>query len=161
METASAIRAALYRRDHPEAARLAAEGQVDVFEAAALGDADRLHSILRGDPSQAHAWSDDGFTALHLAAYLGGPAVVRLLVDAGADVNAVAHNEMQVQPLHSAAAHGSVESSEILLTHGGDPSGRQHGGWTPLDEAVITKNDALAELLRTHGGARSGNQLPE
>jgi ankyrin repeat protein len=160
METASDIRQALYRRDHGEAARLAGQREVDVFEAAALGDADRLRALLADDASLAHAWSDDGFTALHLAAYLGGQAATHVLIEAGADVNAVARNEMEVQPLHSAAASGNAETCELLLLAGADPNGRQHGGWTPLDEAMITKNERMAALLTQHGGALSGNQLP-
>jgi ankyrin repeat protein len=160
MDTTSAIRKALYRRDHGEAARLATDTQTDVFEAAALGDSERLQGLLDADPSLAQAWSDDGFTALHLAAYLGGPAALQVLIGAGADVNAVARNDMQVQPLHSAAAHGSVESVEQLLVAGADPNGRQNGGWTPLDEAIITKNEPMAVLMREHGAELSGNQLP-
>jgi hypothetical protein len=37
----------------------------------------------------------------------------------------------------------------------------QQGGYVPLDEAVLTKNDELAELLRSRGAQLSGAQLPE
>jgi uncharacterized protein len=160
METASEIRQALYRRDHGAAARLAAGRELDIFDAAALGDADRVRALLDKDSALAQAWSDDGFTALHLAAFLGGQAATHVLVEGGADVNAVARNEMKVQPLHSAAASGSSETCELLLLAGADPNGRQHGGWTPLDEALITKNERLERLLRERGGQPSGNQLP-
>jgi ankyrin repeat protein len=83
-----------------------------------------------------------------------------VLLDAGADVNAISRNEMQVQPLHSAAARGDVETCEILLANGANPSGAQHGGWTPLDAAVAQGNEPLAALLRASGATLSGNQLP-
>ena len=63
---------ALYVRE-PDIARLlaAAKSRLDVFEAAALGDATALAAILAADPLAAVDWSPDGFTALHLAAFLG------------------------------------------------------------------------------------------
>ena len=140
-------------------ALLAADPELDVFEATALGYIDRLRERLDEDPSRAVAWSADGFTALHFAAYLGGAPAVRALLDAGADVHAVARNDMRVQPLHSAAALGDVEACRLLLDAGADPNAAQQGGYVPLDEAVLTKNDALAELLRSRGAQLSGNQL--
>lgn len=147
METASKIRSALYRGDRAEAERLAQGAEVDVFDAAALGDAGRVSDLVSADPALAHAWSDDGFTALHFAAYLGGPDAVRVLIEAGSDVGAVARNEMLVQPLHSAAANGNVESCRLLLEAGADPEAKQQKDYTPMDEAKLTKNTELIALL--------------
>jgi ankyrin repeat protein len=156
----SEIRQALYRGDRAAAVALVEGGApVDGFDAAALGEVDRLRALVTSYPDLVHAWSADGFTALHFAAYLGGAAAVRVLLDAGADVHAVARNDMRVQPLHSAAALGDVEACRLLLDAGADPNAAQQGGYLPLDEAVLTKNDALAELLRARGARLSGNQL--
>ena len=156
----SAVRQALYRGDRAAAVALVEGGApVNAFDAAALGDVDRLGTLLTSDPDLVHAWSADGFTALHFAAYLGGAAAVRVLLGAGADVHAVARNDMRVQPLHSAAALGDLEACRMLLDAGADPNAAQQGGFVPLDEAVLTKNDALAELLRARGAQLSGNQL--
>jgi ankyrin repeat protein len=154
METASRIRTALYRGDRAAAEQLAAGGDVDVFDAAALGDADRLRVLLAGDPPLAQAWSDDGFTALHFAAFLGGPDSVRVLLEAGSDVGAVARNEMLVQPLHSAAANVNVESCRLLLEAGADPEAKQQKDFTAMEEAVLTKNEQLITLLQQHGAVR-------
>jgi ankyrin repeat protein len=157
----SEVRKALYRGDRTAAEALVAQGiELNVFDAAAFGDVERLKALLDADPALAHEWSADGFTALHFAAYLGGAGAVWALITAGSDVAAVARNDMRVQPLHSAAALGEVEVSRLLLDAGADPNASQQGGWTPLDEAVITKNEALAALLRDHGGRLSGNPLP-
>jgi ankyrin repeat protein len=158
----SEVRQALYRGDRAAAEGMVANGaSLNAFDAAALGDVVRLRELLALDPALAAAWSADGFTALHFAAYLGGEAAVREMLDAGAAVDAVARNEMAVQPLHSAAALGDVGACRLLLDAGADPNATQTGGWTPLDEAVITKNTELAALLRDRGAELSGNPLPE
>jgi ankyrin repeat protein len=148
----SAVRQALYRRDRAAAEALVAGGaELNAFDAAALGDGDRLRALLADDPAAVHAVSADGFTALHFAAFLGGPDTVRLLLDAGADVGAVASNDMRVQPLHSAAANGDVESCRLLLEAGANPVATQQGDFTPLDEAQRSGNDDLVALLRDYG----------
>src|SRR5215210_8403797 len=92
----SAVLTALYHRQ-PEAceALLAAGPELDVLEAAALGRADRL----RDDPDALSARTPEGFTALHLAAFFGGGAAVRLLLGAGFAADADADNELGVRPL--------------------------------------------------------------
>jgi ankyrin repeat protein len=157
----SELRQALYRGERAAAEALVADGaDLNVFDAAALGDVELLCDRLTADPEAVNAWSADGFTPLHFAAFLGGPAAVRLLLDAGADVGAISRNEMQVQPLHSAAASGNVDACRLLLEGGANPSAQQQGGYTALDEAEHTKNNALASLLRDYCAQRSGNKLP-
>ena len=153
----SEVRQALYRRDRDAADQLIAAGaQLNVFDLAALGDATGLREMLRADPSLAESWSADGFTALHFAAFLGGAGVVRALLEAGADVAAVARNEMRVQPLHSAVALGDLEAVRALLDAGADPNAEQQKGYRPLDEALITENKPVEHLLRQRGATPSG-----
>jgi hypothetical protein len=102
----------LYRGETEEAESLVPD-EPNVFEAAAFGHAERLGELLESDPGLARAFSGDGFTALHLAAFFGHPEAVRLLLDRGADPNAVATSEQigPVQPLHSAAAEAGWTAS--------------------------------------------------
>ena len=147
----SEIMQALYRGDEDAARRLAETAELDVFEAAALGDVARLGEVLAADSTLAKARSDDDFTALHYAAFFDGPETALLLVDHEADVNAFADNDLGVHPLNSAAAAGQREVAAILLEHGADPNAATRRGFTPLDAARENGDEKLAELLRSHG----------
>jgi len=148
----SAILLSRYRSDRATTdALLAVDPDLDVFEAAALGYADRLGEDLRSDPGRAAALSADGFTALHLAAYFGKAEAARQLLDAGADANAVSANTMLVQPLHSAAAGGHREVCRILLAAGADVNATQRDGYAPIHAAAQHGDDELVELFLSAG----------
>jgi ankyrin repeat protein len=147
----SAILDALYRGDREAAKAAAAGSELDVLEAAALGDADRVRELVSGDPELADLRSPDGFTALHYAAFFGTADAARVLLEHGADPGAVAQNDMRVQPLHSAAAVDANETARLLLDAGADPNAVQEGGFRPIDAAVHNANDELYELLVDRG----------
>lgn len=130
---------------------LAADPPLDIFEAAALGKADRARRLLMQDPAAVHAWSPDGFTPLHLAAYFGQLDTVRILLEHGADVSANSRNPMTLTPLHSAAANGDCSICALLLEHGAEVDARQHGGWTPLFSAAARGDPELVQLFLDHG----------
>jgi ankyrin repeat protein len=132
-------------------ALLAADPDLDIFEASALGYADRLAEHLDTDPAAARAWSADGFTPLHLAAFFGKAEVARRLLDAGADVNAVSQNAMRVEPLHSAAAGRHHEVCRALLIAGADVNAVQRDDYTPLHAAAQHGDDELVELFLSAG----------
>lgn len=148
----TAVRAAQYRHQAAMVQALLDAGpELDVFDAAAVGDVDRLAQLLTEDPSCVNAFAPDGFFPLGLAAYFDRPSAVRLLLRHGADVGTVARNPMQVQALHAAVAGRSEESVRMLLDAGADPNGRQHGGWTPLMAARQHQDQGVIDLLLTHG----------
>src|SRR4051812_5339444 len=93
----SAVLIPLYHR-HEKVARVLAtrKREIDVFEAAALDDAEALERILAATPESANAYSDDGFTPLCLAAFFGRARALELLLEAGAAVDRAANNPMQV-----------------------------------------------------------------
>jgi uncharacterized protein len=131
--------------------------RIDGFEAAALGDVDRLRELVDFDPSLVSAYAPDGFTLLGLAAFFKHPEAVRLLLERGADPNQQArHAQIKAHPIHSAAAEGgSTEIARLLLDAGADVNVEQPGGFTALDAAEQAGNTELIALLRERGaGAR-------
>lgn len=128
---------------------LDANPPLDVFDAAAVGRTRGLEELLEGEPELASAWSPDGFTALHLAAFFGQEEAARILVAHGAEVRLVARNtNIHVTPLHSAAAGSHAEIVKLLLEHGADPNAAQDGGFTPLHSAAQNDDrDSLEALL--------------
>lgn len=147
----SAVLLARYRFDRPTMdVLLAADPELDVFEAAALGRLDRLKDRLTFSDA-ATAYSPDGFTALHLAAFFGRAEAVRILLEAGASVAAYTRNTFANQPLHAAAAGRHVEVCRLLLGAGADVNATQHGGYAPLHEAAQHGDDELVELFLSAG----------
>lgn len=156
----TAVLEALYRGDRDEAERLAADKQLDAFEAAALGRTERLREVLDEDPSRATAFGDDGFHALGLACFFGHVDAARLLLERGADVNVLARNErIQTAAIHAAAASGDAGSDEstryelvkLVLEHGADPNLEQAGGFRAIDAARQNGDKRVEALLLEHG----------
>lgn len=132
-------------------ALLAVDPDLDIFEAATLGYADRLRALLHDHPSLAAALSPDGFSALHYAAFFGKAESARILLDAGAEVNLVSRNAMSVEPLHSAAAGRHHEVCRLLVAAGADINAVQRDDYTPLHEAAQLGDDELVELFVSAG----------
>ncbi|GEM10367.1 ankyrin repeat protein [Rhodotorula toruloides] len=82
-----------------------------------------------------------GVLPLHAAASSGNETVVRMLIEAGADVN-------RSTPLHFAAANGHLSILRLLLSYGADPRLPEKGGITPEQIAVSNGHLDAAELLR-------------
>ena len=79
--------------------------------------------MLEDDAAAANENSPDGFTALHLAIFGGSDEAVRLLLEAGADPNALATSEIaRVRPLGTAAFVKRPDLEKLLLEAGADPS---------------------------------------
>lgn len=75
-----------------------------------------------------------------------GPAVVRALVRAGADVNH-AGGVSRSTPLHQAARYGFVTVARALLDLGADPNSKDKKGLTPLDRARNCRRPDVVALL--------------
>ena len=152
IDTGSAILAAMYRNQRDEARKLAGEAPaLTVWEAAALGDNERLRTILDDQPELANAFAPDGHTPLGLASFFGPASTTALLLDRGAQVGLAARNEMKVQPLHAAVAARNRDAADALVAAGADVNARQQVGYTPLMGAAAGGREDIVELLLSRG----------
>jgi uncharacterized protein len=132
-------------------ALLEADPELGILEAAAAGRADRLRELLAADPDAIRERTPEGFTTLGLAAFLGGPEAVQVLLEHGADADDDADNPFGVRPVHAASAAHDHRTMRLLLEAGADPNQRQQGGFVPLHEAAHTDDVEMARLLLDHG----------
>src|SRR3954466_7253237 len=116
-ETISPAMEALYKDDRVRAEALRApDDELPISEAAAFGRIERLRRLLDEDPAAARSWSPDGFTPLHLAIFGGSEEAVRLLLERGADPNALATSDIaRVRPLGTARFVGRPDLEKFLL----------------------------------------------
>jgi hypothetical protein len=83
-------------------------------------------------------------TALHLAAVQGNEAVVRLLVEKGADVEAMDNDGKTM--LHLAAVQGNEAVVRLLVDKGAEVTAMDNGGRTALHLAAVQGNEAVVRL---------------
>ena len=114
----------------------------------ALDGWDRIVLGRSEDLPAPDAWSPDGFTPLHIAAFVDNAAAARALLEAGADADTLSRaTYARVTPLGTCAFAGATDVARVLLEHGADPSIAENDGERPLDVARENGHDDLVELL--------------
>ena len=97
---------------------------------------------------------NDGHTPLHVACRSGFYDTAKILIEAGADINAVEPTFGAV-PLHKATYNGFADITQLLCSQAGinmDYQGPSNG-YTPLHDAVWHGFDRCAEVLVNSGCA--------
>ncbi len=122
-----------------------------VLEAADVGDLDALRSMLDERPERIGLRDESGWTPLHHACYRDHTDVIALLVDRGADPNAVAIGECV--PIHMAATEGTAEAVEVLARGGADLNIPDDTGITALHYAALPGRLDVVQALIQHGAA--------
>ena len=89
-------------------------------------------------PERWPAYSYDGWTALHLAAFFGQLEAAARLLEAGGRLAAVSRNPLANTPLHAAVAGGQPDVSVFLIARGADVNATDSGRHTPLHIAAET-----------------------
>ncbi len=124
---------------------------LDVFEAACIGDLESMNQLLDETPESLNSFSSDGFTLLGLASFFGHLSLVRLLLEKGLNPNIAANNPFKVTPLHSACAISNIDIVELLIIYGADVNARQMHGVTPLHSAAYNGQLNLSKFLIGNG----------
>jgi len=139
----SAVMRAAYRGGDVFAAVTEARPPLGPFDRIVVGESDDLPGP--------HDWTPDGFTGLHMAAFVDNAAAARTLLDAGADPNAISTATFaRVTPLGTCAFANAVDVARVLLEHDADPSIAEDDRATPLAVARHNGFDQLVELLESY-----------
>ena len=130
-------------------------GELDISEAACLGDCECLRKLIAADAIQAREASGDGWPPLHLAAAFSTPQAVTLLLKHGAHIHQISHNPMRNHALHACIALGnSVDVARLLVEAGADVNATAAGGYTPLHLAASQGSREIVALLLESGANR-------
>jgi ankyrin repeat protein len=142
----AALNAALAQ--NPEAARVYSfDGWTALHLAAHFGQVAAARALLAaGANIAAHSWNGLDNEPLHAAAAIrGNVAMVAMLLDAGAQVNARQHGGFT--PLHQAAQNGDAEMVALLLSRGARRSLATDKDLTAYDLAYQAGYPELAARL--------------
>jgi len=123
------------------------EDALGLHEAAAIGNARRLKTILGQSRSRVDAANPEGFTPLGLAGFFGHLDAAKVLLENGADVNATSPGRFANTALDAAVAGNRTDVVKVLLAAHGNPNVRSEGNATPLHKAAQHGNLAIVELL--------------
>ncbi len=145
------LKATYYGKREVVEALLASGVQLNIFEAAATGQTDRVHTLIEEEPSLVNSYSSDGFSPLSLAVFFGHSETVDTLLAAGAEVNAASRETMKLTPLASAMAAGHNQIARTLIDNGANVDAKGENDLTPLHTAAARGNIEAATLLLEHG----------
>lgn len=145
------LKATYYGKRDVVEALLASGVELNIFEAAATGQTNRVRALIEGDPALVNSYSPDGFAPLSLAVFFGHPEAVDVLLAAGAEVSAPSRETMKLTPLASALAAGHNNIARTLIDHGAHVNAKGDNDVTPLHTAAARGNIEAATLLLEHG----------
>ena len=121
-----------------------------IADASMRNDAAQVR-LLVANGAEVNAAHGDGMTGLHWAAENGNPEIASILLESGADVEAVTRLGAY-RPLHLAARRGNASVIQLLLDASADPETESAtGGVTPLHFAAASGKAASVQALMDHG----------
>jgi ankyrin repeat protein len=156
----SLYRFALFHGHAKCAALLEQRGELPLHDAALAGDAARVARLLDAAPWAVDLLSPDGWTALHLAAFVGKDVAVIALLEHGASARITGRAFEQNLAVHAACAGRRLgkDAFEKLVAATGDPNALQKQGYTPLMIAAGNGFVAAVDVLLAAGADRSLKQ---
>ncbi len=139
----------------------ATDHRAEFRQALYSGNIGRVEELLQAHPSLANAKDMEGnnrgargmpasgWRPLHIAAAMGNPEMVAVLVRHGAKVDA--RDNRGLTPLLWTAFAGQRDAAAALLSNGADINARDSAGRTTMDLAKLSLDNRLIELLRERG----------
>lgn len=124
---------------------------MSLHEAAANPNSEILRNLLQNHPDVNVRRELDGATPLHIAAFTGQRGNVKLLLQAGAEVNC--KNKQGASPLHFASLKDFTKVSELLINAGAFIDDQVGNHMTPLHTAARQAHFGSVRLLLERGAS--------
>ena len=120
-----------------------------IHDVAQDGDAAAVEHLLRSGIDVSEKEERSGRMPLHLAARYGHLTVAKLLLDEGANVDAM--DKLEKTPLWEAAWEGQTAVAKLLIERGAGVNNSDSSGRTPLHGAAAKRRFDMVELLIRNG----------
>lgn len=120
-----------------------------IHQAVKEKDAAKVQQLIQGKVD-INGKDDQGLTALHYASWMGNEEIIRLLINAKANLNASV-TDTKDTPLHFAVFNGHFNAVELLLVGGANANAQKADGWTPVHLAVAKGQKEILQLLLDKG----------
>ena len=124
-----------------------------VYTAVAKGDIEEIHRQIDRDPDLIGTSDEMDLTLLHHACIRLRLEAMRVLLERGTEVNAIAAESHGIQPIHCAARHsnGNADVLKLLIAHGADVNACNFFNVTPLHMAVRDRCVEAVRIFLVHG----------
>lgn len=116
-----------------------------IHDAARIGTGKDVEKALKANPVARDMRTQHGSTPLHLAATNPDSSALKVLLAAGADVNA--RDSEGLTPLHMTAYTQNARNAELLLEAGADPHAKTNAGRDPTSMARKTRSDEVSGVI--------------
>ena len=117
----------------------------ELLEAVKRNNIKRVEKLIKAGADVNIKDNYNSWTPLHYAAWKECTKAPKLLIEAGADVNAA--EGFGWTPLHKAAMYGYTEIVKLLIEAGANVNVKDNNGWTPLHFAAGKEHTKIAALL--------------
>lgn len=121
-----------------------------IHQAVGTGNIEEVRRIIAKDSQQAVVRNKSGFRPIHLASAQGYTQILKVLLDAGANIDDLPETDKVIRmttPLGLASRAGKKKAAEFLVERGADVSKLGRNKFTPLHETLKNGHLELAALL--------------
>lgn len=129
-----------------------------IFSASQRGDNALITHLISTSRATASDRDEEGITPLHWAAINAHVPTCKLLLDMGAEIDALG-GDLVASPLQWAARNGHLYAMQMLLSHGADPTIKDAQGFNTLHLTVHSSAVMPLVLLLQHPAFASIDSL--
>ena len=116
----------------------------DIYDACRKGNLELIKQLSKVNPDTINTPNKSGYTPLIIAGYRNQLEAVKVLLDLGANVNAVSEDGTV---LTAACYKSNTALVKILLEEHADVNVKNNAGTTPLMFAIMAENEEIVKLL--------------